>query len=128
MADSSVPASSPLQMKCDLWWQFTVRSVEMRHRGSYLGVIWTVLNPLLMLGMYVVVFGLIFRSKFNAFPNETPVDYSLAVFMGLILFHITADTIAAAPTRSRLGVPVGPRPCAQLSLQQSGAACRLRPL
>jgi lipopolysaccharide transport system permease protein len=98
MADSSVPASSPLQMKCDLWWQFTVRSVEMRHRGSYLGVIWTVLNPLLMLGMYVVVFGLIFRSKFNAFPNETPVDYSLAVFMGLILFHITADTIAAAPT------------------------------
>lgn len=70
----------------------------MRHRGSYLGVFWTVLNPLLMLAMYVVVFGFIFKSKFNAFPNETPVDYSLAVFMGLILFHITAETIAAAPT------------------------------
>lgn len=98
MADSSVPTTSPLHMKLDLWWQFTVRSVEMRHRGSYLGVFWTVLNPLLMLAMYVVVFGFIFRSKFNAFPHETPVDYSLAVFMGLILFHLTADTIAAAPT------------------------------
>jgi len=70
----------------------------MRHRGSYLGVLWTVLNPLLMLAMYVTVFGLIFKSQFHAFPDETPVDYSLAVFMGLLLFHVTAETIAASPT------------------------------
>lgn len=85
-----------LTRRHDLWWQFTVRAVEMRHRGSYLGVIWTVLNPLLMLAMYVTVFSLVFKNHFRA--NETPVDYALAVFIGLILFHTTAETIGAAPT------------------------------
>ncbi len=80
----------------DLWWQFTVRAVEMRHRGSYLGVIWTVLNPLLMLAMYVTVFSLVFRTTFRT--GDTPVDYALAVFIGLILFHTTAETIGTAPT------------------------------
>lgn len=82
----------------DLWWQFTVRAVEMRHRGSYLGVLWTVLNPLLSLAMYVTVFGFIAKSHFNVLPHETSVDYSLAVFMGLIIFQLTAETIAASPT------------------------------
>jgi len=34
-----------------------VRAVEVRHRGSYLGMVWTVLAPLLMLTVYSVVFG-----------------------------------------------------------------------
>lgn len=87
-----------LTRRHDLWWQFTVRAVEMKHRGSYLGVLWTVLNPVLMLAMYVTVFGYIFKSQFNVFPNETPVDYALAVFVGLILFHTTAETIVASPS------------------------------
>jgi lipopolysaccharide transport system permease protein len=82
----------------DLWWQFTVRAVEMRHRGSYLGMIWTVLNPLMMLALYVGVFGYILRSQLHAVPNETPVDYALAIFLGIILFHVTSETIAASPT------------------------------
>ena len=45
--------------KRDLWWQFTVRAVESRYRGSYLGMLWAVLNPMLMLSVYFVVFGLI---------------------------------------------------------------------
>jgi len=85
-----------LTRRHDLWWQFTVRAVEMRHRGSYLGVLWTVLNPLLMLAMYVTVFSLVFKNHFRM--GETPVDYALAVFIGLILFHTTAETIGAAPT------------------------------
>ena len=81
----------------DLWWQFTVRAVEMRHRGSFLGVLWTVLNPLMSLGLYVGVFGYILRSQLHALPDETPVDYALAIFLGLILFHVTSETIAASP-------------------------------
>lgn len=80
----------------DLWWQFTVRAVEMRHRGSYLGFIWTVLNPLLMLAMYVMVFSLAFPNHLR--PGETATDYALAVFIGLILFHTMSETIAASPS------------------------------
>jgi lipopolysaccharide transport system permease protein len=87
-----------LARRSDLWWQFTVRAIEMRHRGSYLGAVWTVLNPLLMLTLYVSVFGLVFQNRFNAVPNETSVDYALAMFLGLILYHLVSETIAAAPT------------------------------
>ena len=82
----------------DLWWQFTVRAVEMKHRGSYLGIIWAVFNPLLSLALYVTVFGFIWNNHFNVLPHETTVDYALAVFVGLILFHLTADTLGTAPT------------------------------
>ena len=54
-----------LAVKRDLWWQFTVRAVEMRHRGSYLGFAWAVLNPLLMAALYISVFGFIFKGRFN---------------------------------------------------------------
>ncbi|MEI6107841.1 MAG: ABC transporter permease, partial [Opitutae bacterium] len=89
---------SQLAIKRDLWWQFTVRAVEMRHRGSYLGFMWAVLNPLLMAALYVSVFGFIFKGRFHVRPDETGVDFALGVFLGLILFHIVAETIGGAPT------------------------------
>jgi len=91
------PFLSGFARKRELWWQFTVRAVEVRHRGSYLGVVWLVLNPLLMLALYVTVFGFIFGSRFRGHENESPIDFALAVFLGLSLFHVLSETIAAAP-------------------------------
>jgi lipopolysaccharide transport system permease protein len=88
---------SQVSLKRDLWWQFTVRAVEMKHRGSTLGFIWAVLNPLLMAALYISVFGLIFRQRFHTLPDETGADYAVGVFLGLVLFHLVAETIAAAP-------------------------------
>jgi lipopolysaccharide transport system permease protein len=87
-----------LNLKRDLWWQFTTRAIEMRHRGSYLGFIWAVLNPLLMAALYVTVFGVIFQRKFGVTPDETAADYAIGVFLGLILFHVVTETISAAPS------------------------------
>lgn len=82
----------------DLLWQFTLRAIEMKHRGSHLGMLWAVLTPLLMLALYGTVFGVFFRSRFNVLPDETGVDFALGVFLGLILFHVLAETLAMAPT------------------------------
>jgi lipopolysaccharide transport system permease protein len=84
-------------LKRDLWWQFTVRAVEMKHRGSYLGFLWAVLNPLLMAALYVSVFGYIFKGRFHVLPDETGVDYAIGVFMGIVCFHMVVETISAAP-------------------------------
>jgi lipopolysaccharide transport system permease protein len=81
----------------DLIAQFTQRNIELRHRGSRLGAFWALLNPLSMLGLYFVVFGLFFKSQFNVVANETRYDYSLAMFLGLALFHVFAETLALAP-------------------------------
>ena len=69
---STANQTTALARKRDLWWQFTVRAVELRHRGSYLGAVWTVLNPLLSLTLYAVVFGVIFGGAFfNNFQIDT---------------------------------------------------------
>ncbi|MFT3780873.1 MAG: ABC transporter permease [Nibricoccus sp.] len=89
------PFLSGFARKRELWWQFTVRAVEVRHRGSYLGAVWLVLNPLLMLTLYVTVFGFIFGSRFTDHGDKK--DFALAVFLGLSLFHVLSETIAASP-------------------------------
>src|SRR5882757_10050444 len=107
MSQPTKPSSvfaGPLRFATALWrhrellWQFTLRNVELRHRGSHLGLIWSLLNPLLMMGLYVFVFGYIFGGKFSVLPNETKIDYALAIFLGLTVFQIFAEVLATAPT------------------------------
>ena len=101
-ATKSTP--SPLAFVTDLWrhrellWQFTLRNVELRHKGSHLGLIWSVLNPVLMLGLYVLVLGYIFGGKFGVLPNETKIDFGLGVFFGLTLFQFIAEVLGVSPT------------------------------
>ena len=83
--------------KGDLWWQFTVRAFELRHRGSVLGIVWAVLNPLLILGLYLVVFGLFFQSRYGVLAHETSVDFALAMFFGIIFFQVLAETMGIGP-------------------------------
>ena len=82
----------------DLIWQFTLREIHIRHKGSRLGIVWALLNPLSMLVLYTFIFGLIFRSKFGVMANETTYDYTLILFLGLSLFHVFAETLAWAPS------------------------------
>lgn len=97
-AAAPVSATSNRARKRELWWQFSVRAIELRHRGSYLGMIWVVLNPLLMLTLYAVVFGVIFGGGFGVLKDETRTDYVLALFLGLILYQLLAETLNVAPT------------------------------
>jgi lipopolysaccharide transport system permease protein len=90
-------------LRTSLWghrslaWQFVVRNVEIRHKGSHLGLVWSVVNPLLMLSLYVFVFGFVFGGSFNAIPDETRVDYGLGIFVGLSLFHFVSEVLGQAP-------------------------------
>jgi len=81
----------------DLLSQFTVRNFKAKHQGSHLGLSWAVLNPLLLLGLYFTVFGLIFKGKFGVLPDETPVDFALALLLGLTVFHFVSEVINQAP-------------------------------
>lgn len=82
--------------------QFTFRNFHTKHKGSYLGILWAILNPLLLLGLYFTVFGLFFRIKFSGRPDETRVDVALALLLGLTVFHFLSEAIAQSP-----GVIVG---------------------
>jgi lipopolysaccharide transport system permease protein len=95
-AGHSAPLSGNARTR-DLWWQFTVRAVESRYRGSYLGILWAVLNPVLMLAIYFTVFGIIFGGHFRDPKVESLKDFAMAMFLGLTLFQLLAETLGASP-------------------------------
>jgi lipopolysaccharide transport system permease protein len=75
-----------------------LRNIEVRHKGSYLGFIWSVLSPLLLLAVYVFVFGYILGGgAFGGSPNETHLDYALGLFTGLSIIQLLAETIGNSP-------------------------------
>jgi lipopolysaccharide transport system permease protein len=96
MISRFMPFAADLWRHRELLWQFTLRNVELRHKGSHLGLVWSFLNPLLMLGIYVFVFGFIFGGSFGQ-PNETRIDYGLGIFFGLTLFHFVSEVMGLAP-------------------------------
>ncbi len=55
------------------------RELNARYRSSLLGFFWSMLNPLLLLAVYAVVFTLIFQPRF---PGGDP--YPLFLFSGLL--------------------------------------------
>ena len=83
--------------KRELLWQFLIRNVKSRHRGSLLGSFWLLVNPLLMLGLYVFAFGVVFGGRFTDSPSESTIDYALGVFIGLNVLGLISGMIGAAP-------------------------------
>ena len=81
-----------------LLWQFLLRNIKQRHRGSILGALWLVVNPLLMLGLYVFAFGVVFGGRFTDLTDESTLDYALGVFLGLSILNLISGTIGAAPS------------------------------
>jgi lipopolysaccharide transport system permease protein len=81
-----------------LLWQFTKRQIEQRHKGSALGIIWTVLQPLLMMSIYTVVFGLIFKGRYKGIDNQSTLDYALGIFLSITIFQTIAEVIGSSPT------------------------------
>ena len=82
-------AVAPWAMMTGLWsrreliGEFTRRNIELRHRGSRLGALWALINPLTMLALYFVIFGVIYHTRFGAIEGETAWQYGL----GLMIFH-----------------------------------------
>lgn len=97
MLRRALPFANDLWTHRELLWQFTLRNVELRHKGSHLGLIWSFLSPLLMLAIYVLVFGYIFGGSFGVLPTETRLDFGLGIFLGLTLFHFIAEVAGNSP-------------------------------
>lgn len=80
----------------DVVWQLTRREVLGRYRGSLFGIAWAVGNPLLMLAVYTLVFGYIFRARWGAGVDTTG-EFALVLFCGLTVFGIFSEIATRAP-------------------------------
>jgi ABC-type polysaccharide/polyol phosphate export permease len=72
----------------ELIFQLVSRSVKTRYKRSFLGVAWTMVNPLLTMAVLTLVFSSLFR-----FPAE---NYALYVLSGLLIWNFFAQSTTAA--------------------------------
>lgn len=82
----------------ELLLRFVERAIEVRHKGSHLGLAWAFVQPLLLLGLYVFVFGIVFGGSFNQGTPEPRLTYALGIFVGLACFHFLAEVVTLAPS------------------------------
>lgn len=68
--------------------ELVVRDIKVRYRHSVLGLLWTVLNPLLMMIVITIVFSTLFKTDIEHFPI-----YYLA---GSLLFSFNSESTTTA--------------------------------
>ena len=76
--------------------QLAKREVSSRYRGSVMGFFWTLLNPLLMLVIYTLIFGYVFNARWGEM-NLGDGSFALTLFCGLIVHGMFAECITRAP-------------------------------
>lgn len=74
------------------------REITGRYRGSALGMVWSLLTPLFMLGVYTFVFGQVFKARWaGANPDASMGEFAVTLFAGLIIFQLFAEVVTRAP-------------------------------
>ncbi len=82
----------------DLIAQFTRRDVEGRYRGSFLGLIWSLANPLFMLAIYTFVFGVVLKARWPQARSDGLGEFAIIIFAGLTAFTFFSECVSKAPT------------------------------
>lgn len=77
--------------------QFTRREVDARYRQSMLGMVWLVVTPLLMLGVYTLVFRGVFQLRWSGAAQGGDLAFALRLYAGLAVFNYFADCVGRAP-------------------------------
>jgi len=76
----------------ELVYVLTERNLKKRYRGSFLGVYWSLLNPLVMTGMYTALFG----EAFSQYYENSITNYALAAFTGLVVMNFFSASTSQA--------------------------------
>ena len=82
----------------ELTWQFTKRDVLGRYRGSFLGLGWSMVSPLLMLCLYTFVFSSILKARWPGVAADSPLLYATNLFAGLIIINFINEVASKAST------------------------------
>jgi lipopolysaccharide transport system permease protein len=97
----SLSKNHPAQMFLMLWrhheliFQLVKRDILMRYRGSFAGLLWLVIAPLLMLGLYTLVFSTFMHIKWPGVTNN--LMFSLLIYVGLIILNFFSECVSRSP-------------------------------
>lgn len=88
--------SDLLRLK-SLVWSLTKRELSSRFRGSLLGSLWAVLQPIAVVSIFYYVLVIIFKTRWSD-SNSSNGDYIVGMFIGLLIYNLFAETISRSTT------------------------------
>ncbi|SFC48478.1 ABC transporter permease [Collimonas sp. OK412] len=94
---------SPVALASSLWQHRNLirdlarRDAIGRYKGSFLGIIWSLITPLFMLAIYTFVFSHIFKARWGATGSDSKTEFAIILFAGLIVFNLFSECISRAP-------------------------------
>jgi lipopolysaccharide transport system permease protein len=76
--------------------QLIRREIAMRYRGSFLGVFWSLITPVLMLTIYTFVFGVVFKSRWRQ-DSTDQLEFAVVMFAGVVVHSLISECLTRAP-------------------------------
>ncbi len=85
----------------ELTWTLVKRDIQARYKGSWMGSLWSIANPIIMLCIYTFVFSSVFDARWG--PSDTAggqnaTAFAINLFAGLIVFNMFAECASKSPS------------------------------
>lgn len=100
----SVRLASPLGvfahfLRCrELLREFTLLEFSGRYQGTMLGPLWSLVTPLVTLGVYTFVFSAIFKTSWSGSGRGGVMEFALSLLTGLACFEVVSGAAARGAT------------------------------
>ncbi len=82
----------------DLILQMVKRDVIGRYKGSAMGILWSLANPILLLTLYTFVFSVVFNARWGDSAPESKSQFAVLLFVGMIVHSFMSETLVRAPS------------------------------
>lgn len=90
MSSTSVSRPADLKGHGFLFQQLVQRELRQKYQGSVLGLLWYLVNPLLLLGAYYLMFGVVLK------PGFSHPAYPLFIMTAMVVWLFVQQTLPAA--------------------------------
>lgn len=99
------PLLNPVQIVRSLYssreliWNLTRREVSSTYRGLFLGALWAIIVPLLMMLIYTFVFSVVFHTRWDISSSQPtrPGEFALILYAGMTAFNLFSSVMNRAP-------------------------------
>ncbi|MBU3549908.1 ABC transporter permease [Polynucleobacter sp. MWH-Berg-3C6] len=79
-----------------LFFELIKREFSAKYRGSFGGIFWAFAQPLFLLSVYTMAFGVILKARWGFAGNTA--DYAFILFAGLIVFNAFSEVLIKSTT------------------------------
>jgi lipopolysaccharide transport system permease protein len=80
-----------------LIFELTKREVIGRYKGSFIGIGWSFVNPLIMIAVYTFVLSIVLKARWAVDMNESRTDFAVILFAGMLIFGLLEEPLTRSP-------------------------------